>query len=179
MKKTALSLFSVLLAAVFMLPSAAHADTINFVLNNPTQSGAPGSTLTYSATVTAPGTNGGAVSLDADNFTGSGPFVIDDSSFFNNFPLSLDPSQSYTGTLFTLFIPNGTPAGLYTGGSVQIFFSDVTGLQSYVSQDFVVDIPGSSPVPEPGTWVLLVTGTGLLAAVVYSRRRTTGLARAA
>ena len=30
---------------------------------------------------------------------------------------------------------------------------------------FEIDVPGTSPVPEPGTWVLLITGAGALAGV--------------
>jgi hypothetical protein len=47
------------------------------------------------------------------------------------------------------------------------------------SDTFEIDVTGTSPIPEPGTWVLLVTGTGVLAGVVYSRRRSTGFSRAA
>jgi hypothetical protein len=56
---------------------------------------------------------------------------------------------------------------------------DENDLTVLASDTFEIDVTGTSPIPEPGTWVLLVTGTGALAAVVYSRRRSTGFARAA
>jgi hypothetical protein len=178
MKKTALSLWMVLLAAVLLLPAAAHADTINFVLSNSTLAGSAGSTLTFDATVSAPSTNTSTVFLDSDSFTIAGPFTLDDSHFFNDFPLSLDPTDSFTGSLFTVFIPLGTPAGLYSGSSFQILFSDAAGASDLASQNFAVQVTDTSAVPEPETWVLLMTGVGMLPLGLYGRRMV-GSARAA
>ncbi|WP_035347444.1 PEP-CTERM sorting domain-containing protein [Edaphobacter aggregans] len=177
MKKSALSLFTLLLAAVVALPVAAHADTINFALTSPVQTGSGGSTLTFEATVSVLASNSGAVSLISDTFTipGTSPFTvlnIDDSSFFNNFPLALNPGESFTGTLFTLTLPGVIAPGVYGGNFVALDLFDEAGLETFATQEFIVSVPGSSPVPEPGTWVLLVTGAGALAGVVYSRRRT-------
>jgi hypothetical protein len=184
MKKSALSLFSLLLAAVVALPVAAHADTINLTLTNPTQTGSAGATLTWEATVSASASNSGVVSLIGDTFTipSTSPFTfadIDDSSFLTNFPLALNPGENFTGTLFTLTLPGVIAPGVYGGNFVVLDLFDQAGLETFATQEFIVNVPGSSPVPEPGTWVLLVTGTGVVAGVVYSRRRTTGLARAA
>ena len=185
MKKSALSLFSLLLAAVVALPVAAHADTINFSLTNPTQTGSAGATLTFEATVSASASNSGAVSLGSDTFTipSTSPFKfpdnIDDSSYLLNFPLSLNPGESFTGTLFTLTLPGVLTPGVYDKNFVVLDIVDNAGLETFPTAEFIVNVPGQSPVPEPGTWILLVTGTGMLAGVVYNRRRTADLARAA
>lgn len=182
MKRSAL--FTLLLAAVVALPAAAHADTINLTLTNPTQTGSAGATLTFGATVSAPAGNSGAVSLVGDTFTipATSPFTsldIDDSSFLLNFPLALNPGGSFTGTLFTLTLPGVVTPGTYGNNFVVLDLFDQAGLETFATAEFIVNVPGQSPVPEPGTWVLLVTGTGLLAGIVYSRRRTAALARAA
>ena len=186
MKKSALSLMTLLLAAVASLPVAAHADTISLALTHPTQTGSGGATLTFEATVSASTSNSGAVSLISDNFTipGTSPFTvlnIDDSSFFNTFPLALNPGESFTGTLFTLTLPSVITPGTYGNNFVILDLFDEAGLETFATDQFIVDVPGQSPVPEPGTWVLLTTGAGALAAVVYSRRRhgAMDLARAA
>jgi hypothetical protein len=184
MKKSALSLFTLLLAAAVSLPVAAHADTINLTLTNPTQTGSAGATLTFAATVSASASNSGAVSLGSDTFTipSSSPFTfadIDDSSYLLNFPLSLNPGDSFTGTLFTLTLPGVIAPGVYGNNFVILDLFDEAGLETFATQQFIVNVPGQSPVPEPGTWVLLGTGVGLMGVFVYSRRRTTGLARAA
>jgi PEP-CTERM motif len=162
------------LAVVTTRPSAAYADTINFVLNNPVQVGAPGATLTFTATVSAPSTNSGSVFLNSDTFTipNSSPFKfsnIDDSFFFSIFPASLDPNGSFTGTLFTLSLPAVIAPGAYGNNFILLDFVDQAGLETFASQEFIVNVPGQSPVPEPGTWVLLATGIGVMA-FVYSRR---------
>ena len=175
MKKSGLSLFSLLLAAVVAVPVAAHADTINLSLTSPVQNGSGGATLTFEATVSAPAGNSGAVSLVGDTFTipGTSPFTtlnIDDSSFLINFPLALNPGESFTGTLFTLTLPGVITPGVYGNNFVTLDLFDQAGLETFATQEFIVNVPGASPVPEPGTWVLLVTGVGLMAAFVYSRR---------
>ena len=183
MKKSALSLFTLLLAVV-ALPMAAHADTINLTLTNPTQTGSAGATLTFDATVSASASNSGAVSLGGINFNVdlSNPFTafdIDPSFYLDNFPLSLNPGESFTGPMFALALPGVIPPGVYDKNFIILDILDNAGLETFPTAEFIVNVPGQSPVPEPGTWVLLLTGAGVLAGIVYSRRRTTALARAA
>ena len=118
MKKTVrtLSMFALfVVAATLLLSSRTFADTIGFSLNAPVQPGTAGSTVSFVATVSAPGTNGGTVFLNGDSFNVSSPLLLDDSGFFNDFPLSLDPGDGFSGTLFSIALPSNLAAGLYTG----------------------------------------------------------------
>jgi hypothetical protein len=54
------------LAVTLPLSSPVFADALNLNLTNPVQSGVPGSTVSFTATVSAPSTNGAAVFLNAD-----------------------------------------------------------------------------------------------------------------
>ena len=60
------------LGVALLLARPASADTINLNLANPVQTGVAGSTLSFDATVTAPGNNGATISLNGDNFTSLG-----------------------------------------------------------------------------------------------------------
>jgi hypothetical protein len=158
MKKTVLSL-SVFLLAAFLPAAPALADTITLVLSKPVQAGAPGSTLTFDATVSAPLSNGAAVFLNFDNFgdTIPGPNTIDDSGFFLNFPLSLDPGDNFTGALFSVALPSNVAAGSYTGFFEIFGGSDADAANSLATVNFQINA-----TPEPGSWVLLATGLGIL-----------------
>ena len=165
MKKTALIL-SMFVLAVLPLVMPASADTINLILSNPVQYGAPGSTLSFEATVSAPLANAATVYLNGDDFsvTIPGPNTIDDSGFFFSFPLSLDPGDSFTGTLFSVALPSNLAISNYSG------FFTITGggpadLGNLATVDFQVNT-----VPEPGTWLLLATGLGVLAMAISGRR---------
>jgi hypothetical protein len=117
MKKTVrtLSTFALfVVAATLLLSSRTFADTINLSLSAPAQSGTAGSTILFVATVSAPGTNSGAVFLNGDSFNLSSPLPLDNGFFFD-FPVSLDPGDSFSGTLFSIALPSNVAAGLYTG----------------------------------------------------------------
>ncbi len=181
MKKSTFSLLTLFVAIVTMLSAAAHADTINFVITKPVQTGAPGATLTFDATISAPLSNGAPIFLNVIGTTTPGfdSSPIDLTDFFVNFPPFLNPGASTTDALFTIALAGDIAPGVYLG-SVGIgggINSDAENLLG--TANFEIDVPGTSPVPEPGTWVLLITGAGALAGVVYSRRRSTGFARAA
>jgi hypothetical protein len=165
MKKTAFS-FSMLLLAGSLLVVPASADTINLALTTSTQTGGPGSTLTFDATVSAPSANGAAVFLNSDSFgvniAGS---TIDDSGFLFNFPFSLNPGDDFTGTLFTVALPANLAPGNYNG------FFEILGGSSGGAQDSLATVDFQiNTVPEPGTWVLLATGLSTLATWILGRR---------
>src|SRR5258708_2064690 len=109
-----LALVPFLLAAV-----PAWATPLTLTLASPFQNGSQGGSLTFNATVT--NTTGAVVFLNGDDFSLNAPLTLDDSSFLNNFPLSLGALGSYTGALFTVKIPLGAPDGLYAGNF------DITG----------------------------------------------------
>lgn len=170
-RKRILSLSMLVVAIFLLMPSLALADTLTLSLSNPVQSAIPGSTLTFDATVSAPSTNAAPIFLNSDNFTIDSPLTLDDSDFFN-FPLSLGPGNSYTGALFTVTLPADIVFQTYTGSFEILGGADGSAFDTLATTGFQV-----SPTPEPGTMLLLATGLGLLAFVMY--RKKTDLSQAA
>jgi hypothetical protein len=157
------------LLAVSLLVAPALADTINLSLTTPTQTGSPGSTLTFGATVSAPLANGAAVFLNSDNFGDNIPgSLIDDAGFLFSFPLSLNPGGSFTGTLFSVALPFNLSPGTYNGFFEILGGASGNAQNSLATVDFQIN--ASSPVPEPGTWLLLVTGLSILSTWILSSR---------
>lgn len=162
-KKTVLSL-SIFLLAIFLPSAPAAADSISLMLSHPVQTGAPGSTLIFDATVSAPFANSATVFLNFDNFgdTIPGANSIDDSGFFLDFPLSLDPGDSFTGTLFSVTLPPGVAPGSYTGFFEIFGGSNAEAVNPLATVNFQINA-----TPEPGSWVLLATGLGILAIGIF------------
>jgi hypothetical protein len=176
MKKPAFSLLTLLLTAIATLTTAAHADIIDFAITNSPQTGAPGATLTFDAMMAAPPKIGAPIYLNGLEFNlpaGLDSNLLDASPFFVNFPLFLNGGDSVTDALFAITLPAGLAPGTYISQISVLGGVDGEDLTILASSSFEIDVPGTSPVPEPGTWVLLVTGTGVLAGFVYSRRRAT------
>lgn len=160
-----------LFLAVFLFGSAsAHADSVDFTLLNPAQSiSSNGGILLFSATVSASASNTGSEDLNSleFNINPMNTFVIDESGFLNSFPLSLDPGQSYTGTLFGLLVPVDSASGMY-GGSVVL--DGGTANNALGTQTFSVNVTSSAaPTPEPSSFLLL--GTGVIAMATSFRLR--------
>jgi hypothetical protein len=161
MKKTVLS-FSMLMLAVLLLVAPTYADTLNLALTNPIQTGTSNATLTFDATVSAPLANSGTLFLNGDNFNVSiAGAIIDDTSFLFNFPLSLDPGGSFTGTLFTLTLPSIISPGTHNAFFEILGGSDPATQNTLGPVNFQISTP--TAVPEPGTWLLLASGLPLLA----------------
>jgi hypothetical protein len=175
MKKTArtLSMFALfVLAATLLLSSRTFADTIDLSLNAPAQPGTAGSTVSFVATVLAPGTNGGTVFLNGDSFDAFSPLILDDSGFFTDFPLSLDPGDSFSGTLFSIALPSNLAAGLYTGSFAILGGADSDALDTLGSVDFQVNVaPTASTVPEPESMMLMAAGLPGVALLVQRKCR--------
>ena len=157
MKKKAFYLSTFVLAVLLLLSSPASADTLNLVLTNALQTGTAGSTFSFEATVSAPGGNTGTIFLNGDSFNLDSPLVLDDSGFFG-FPLSLDPGDSFTGTLFTVGVPSGTLPGLDSGFLTIQGGPDGGTLDDLSTAGFQVNVAGPSAVPEPGSALLFATG---------------------
>lgn len=102
---------------------------------------------------------------DDYNVNITGPNPINDSGFVFNFPLSLDPGDSFEGTLFTVALPTDLPIGIYNGFFTITGGADPYTLNMLAAVDFQINA-----VPEPGTWVLLITGLGILAAMTLNCR---------
>jgi hypothetical protein len=133
--------------------AAAYADTLTFTLTNPNGGvlADVGGTLTFDATVTASSTNTGSIFLGGDSFNVTAPVTLDDTDFFNNFPLSLAPGASFTGELFTLTVPAGMPVGSDFLGTFTLFDGANNSLGT-------VDFSVTAATPEPSSIVLLLTG---------------------
>jgi hypothetical protein len=147
-----------LAAAVAILAPAAPAlaDSISFSLTSMDLTGAPGTSVTFDANVSADPGNLGPVDLDTDSFNVDGGLTVDDSDFFN-LPIAIDSTNPYSGPLFSVFIPFGTLPGVYDG-----YFTIIGDFGDLATVDFhVTAAAAASPVPEPGTWLLLSTGLGV------------------
>ncbi|GGG85753.1 PEP-CTERM sorting domain-containing protein [Edaphobacter dinghuensis] len=157
MKKATFTL-STLLALLLVFGASAFADTLNLSLTDPIQSGAPGSTVSFMATASAPITNGATLYLNSDSFNVDSPLTLDDSGFLLNFPFTLDPGDSFNGLLFSVEIPAGAALTTYNG-----FFSILGGADGNASDilstvSFQVNAVAASAVPEPSSIFLLATG---------------------
>lgn len=154
------------LALTLSVGTAAYAQVSLQIQPSP-QSGNPGSLLSYNGTVTNLGTaevflNSGVYSLAGTGLT------LNESPFFNNFPLSLTSGQTFTGILFTVQIGTSAAPGLYNGTfTIQGGLTDTT-FDNLVTQNFSVGVNGAAP--EPATVSLLLLGGATLATVARRRK---------
>ena len=164
---------NIILILAIALPAAftAQADVINISLDASTLSGASGSVLQFSGTLT--NTTAAVVFLNSVNLNSAlpDPNAIDSAPFFINAPLFLDANGT-TGDigLFNVNILPSFAPGNYDGiftvvGGAGADSQDILG-----SADFTVRVLPASAVPEPGTLPLLGAGVGVLLAWKRLRR---------
>ncbi len=154
------------LACLLLAGSAATADSLSIDLLAPYQTGVPGDVVVFDATVT--NNPDATVYLNGDFTYVDSPLILDDSPYFNDYPLTLAPGEPYTGVLFNVDIPLGTPAGLYTG------YFQITGGTDSSSEDVLgtADFDVATMAPEPSSLLLILTGiAGLTATRRYRQRR--------
>ena len=156
-------------AFVVLGPLQARA-AIVFDLNPPAQTGSPGDTLVFNATLTNTGPS--TVYLNGDAFDAPcAGFSVDDSPYVNSFPVSLASGQSFTGDLFKVNIGPGVAGGVYTGSFTLIGGADGNAQDNLGTDYFDVTVAvNPSLTPEPGTVALLVSG-GLTGGASLMRRR--------
>jgi hypothetical protein len=159
-----------IIAFLSFLVTSGMAQDIGIVLSQGTLSGVAGTTLTIDATLT--NSSSSTIFLNGDSYTTASPFLtVSDNPFLNNAPLSLGAgASSGPFAIFTVVIAPGTPAGIYSlneftilGGLTNVDFNPAG------SASFTVDV---SPVPEPGTMVLLTSGLVALAINRRCRKQT-------
>ena len=143
------------LVTIGLSTAAAYADTLNFTLTNSNgQASYLGGSVTYAATVSAPAGNGAALFLNGDSFNVTAPATLDDSGFFNNFPLSLSPGASFTGNLFVLTVPAHLPVGTFLGT-----FTLLGGPNDSANNTLgTVNFSLTTVTPEPSSILLLLIG---------------------
>jgi len=145
------------IAGFLLAGAAARADTFSFTLDAPNQDAVAGQIIEFYATVGNADPNA-TVYLNADSPSADSPLTLDDSPFLNTPAVySLSPESTYDGELFDVTVPLGTPYGLYGGDFAILGGSDDQAGDLLGSADFNVDVT-SSPVPEPSSLGLLVTG---------------------
>lgn len=160
---------SLIMVGCLLTGTVAKAGTLSLNLVTPYQSGDPGQTLTFDVNIT--NNSSDTVFLNTDFYYVDSPLALDDgqldnTGFWTNAPLLLGTGDSSGDfELFTVTIPLGTPAGLYTG-----FFA-IYGDDGGSSVDSLLGTAyfDINVLPEPSSLVLFVSGLAVLAGIFRRR----------
>jgi hypothetical protein len=150
------------------LSQAAFGTTLFVTLDSTTLSGTPGSTVTFSGSLTNT-TNVEQFLVSAD-FSGLGPgFTVDTAPFLNNSPLSLLANQTTASfDMFTVMIPIGANPGPFVG-TFTILGGPNDGDQTILNTGTEVTVNVITDTPEPASAMLSLVG---LAAIGIAGLRT-------
>jgi len=164
---------TLLMLAVLALGAAgARADDVYLLLTNLYAYAHAGDTVAFDGTVSADPNNWWIAYVNGDSANVDAPLVMDDTPFFDNIAgTPLSPGDTLTATLFTIFVPPGTPDAVYTGyfeidgGGRGIWPSRSNTASDWLDSGyFNVEVgpetAGSGAAPEPATF--LVAGAALL-----------------
>jgi hypothetical protein len=150
-----------LLTAMLLSSAMAFASPLTLTLQNAVLGGGPGETLTFVGT--ASNTTAQTENLNSDSFTLQSPLTIDDSLYFNLWPLGLNSSQSFgPQSLFTISIPLSTPLGLYNGSFDILGGLGVNDQTVLATTVFQVNVVSGTTTPEPATGILFLVGVALI-----------------
>jgi hypothetical protein len=166
------SLLSLAITALLLNAPAAKADSYTFNFVNPDQSAVVGDVVEFDAAITNLDPSNGLY-LNFDNLASlDAPLILDDTAFWN-IPYPLDSGDGYTGPLFDVTVPLGTAAGTYEG-EYQVFGGSNADASDLLGKElFTVTVgngTSTSPVPEPSSLLLLLSG---MAGVAETLRRRT------
>jgi len=163
-------------AGLLLSASAAKADSYTFIFTNPDQSAVAGDIVELDATI---------INLDpdyslyliSDNVANLDASLTWDDTAFGNIPWPLIPAggglgSSYDGAFIDVTVLPGTAAGTYVG-EYQVFGGNDPGASDLLAdQDFTItvgNVGGASPVPEPSSLLLLLSGMAGLAGTLRRR----------
>jgi hypothetical protein len=168
-------LLSLASTSLLLSGPAAKADSYTIVFTNPDQSAVAGDIVEFDAIITNLDPSNGLY-LNSDNVASLDvPLTLDDTAFGNiPWPLSLagDTGDSYTGALFDVTVSLATAAGTYEGEYQVLGGSDGITYDLLGNEVFTItvgDVGGSSPVPEPSSLLLLLSGMAGLAGTFRRR----------
>lgn len=152
--------------------AAAHlasADII-FSLTPATLPAASGGTASFTGTLQNTGSSDVFLNGDLSVLPSFPLLTLDDSPFFNNAPIFLDPAgdpsggDTYSGPFFNILVDPSTPTGPYTGSFTVQGGGDSNTFDDLATQNFEVDVsPGPTGIPEPRTLITLTVGLAGLA----------------
>jgi hypothetical protein len=159
--KNLLILFLVMMGLLLSC-TVAKADSLSITLASPYQIG-PGPVYEFIATVT--NNSSKMVYLNSDSAYVDSPLILDPSPYVYDWPLTLGAGDSYTGILFDVDVPDGTPIGLYTG------YFDITGGHYNSSEQYTVGTADFNiyVTPEPSSLLLLASGLAGIAGTLKRR----------
>jgi PEP-CTERM motif len=163
-----LPILSLTMMGLLLAGTTAKADPLSIILGSPFQTVSPGGTVAFDATVT--NNTEAVIFLNGDSATLDAPLDPSDLSDadYANFPLSLDPGESFSDPLFTVTVPPGTVAGIYAGSFEITGGGSDSELSNLGSVAFDIDVTGTV-VPEPSSLMLLISGMAGLAGTLRRR----------
>lgn len=139
--------------ALLAVGAASARANIIITLDDPSQTGTPGGTLSFTGILANTGLT--TVFLNSANLNLAGSSFTPDfiNPFFNNVPFFLDAGQSTTSIeLFSVLVNNPflDPNGAYVGSYTLLGGVDSGSQDILASADFTVNV-GATSVPEPSS----------------------------